>query len=324
MLNDEMKLFVMFCVFLLGAYITSTHTATSVITTIGGSSKMEGFDSGVGGGGVGGTGSPEMITSPRCPNVLVQKGTVLFLYNTKLAPVPGVNPIRFENLEEYVEFMEWLRGQGIKCPVLFLQHSVSAQGESIYSIRPSPTNLQGGLSPNIANSQPLHPPVFGTPTKGIGAGLDNIDASTMFSPEQISEITRIIDQSGDNDPYNASLYPNGWSNTVIKPADKASLFKIQASYLQSNAAGNRDYIKPDGYPGLAAAAAAAATSRFGPEYDNSRDNEYTNDHYKIYDDNGITNENSYLGQLAATRKKQLDERERALEEKAKANARVTA
>ncbi len=319
-----MKLFVMFCVFLLGAYITSTHTATSVITTIGGSSKMEGFDSGVGGGGVGGTGSPEMITSPRCPNVLVQKGTVLFLYNTKLAPVPGVNPIRFENLEEYVEFMEWLRGQGIKCPVLFLQHSVSAQGESIYSIRPSPTNLQGGLSPNIANSQPLHPPVFGTPTKGIGAGLDNIDASTMFSPEQISEITRIIDQSGDNDPYNASLYPNGWSNTVIKPADKASLFKIQASYLQSNAAGNRDYIKPDGYPGLAAAAAAAATSRFGPEYDNSRDNEYTNDHYKIYDDNGITNENSYLGQLAATRKKQLDERERALEEKAKANARVTA
>ena len=323
-----MKLFVMFCVFLLGAYITSTHTATSVITTLGGggggsssssssNSKMEGFDS-----GVGGTGSPEMITSPRCPNVLVQKGTVLFLYNTKLAPVPGVNPIRFENLEEYVEFMEWLRGQGIKCPVLFLQHSVSAQGESIYSIRPSPTNLQGGLSPNIANSQPLHPPVFGIPTKG-STGSDNIDASTMFSPEQISEITRIIDQSGDNDPYNASLYPNGWSNTVIKPADKASLFKIQSSYLQSNAAGNRDYIKPDGYPGLAAAAAAAATSRFGPEYDNSRDNEYTNDNYKIYDDNGITNENSYLSQTIASRKKQSDERARALEEKAKAKAKAT-
>ena len=38
----------------------------------------------------------------------------------------------------------------------------------------------------------------------------------------------------------------------------------------------------------------------------------------------ITNENSYLGQHAAIRKKQLDERERALEEKAKARASVTA
>jgi hypothetical protein len=131
MLNDEMKLFVIFCVFLLGAYVTSKHGYIS-------DKQIEGFENDV-------VGSSPMLGESRCPNMLIQKGTTLFLYNTKVAAVPGVNPIRFENLEEYVEFMDWLRGNGIKCPVLFLQHSVSAQGESIYSIRPSPTEPQGGL-----------------------------------------------------------------------------------------------------------------------------------------------------------------------------------
>ena len=80
-----------------------------------------------------------------CPDVLIQKGSALFLYNSKRGNVPGVNPIKFENLEEYVEFTDWQRSQGILCPVLFLQHAYNAQGEPVYKARPSPTNLQGGL-----------------------------------------------------------------------------------------------------------------------------------------------------------------------------------
>ena len=198
--------------------------------------------------------NPEGEQEPRCPNLLIQKGTVLFLYNTKLAPVPGVNPIRFDNLEEYVEFTEWLRGQGIKCPILFLQHSINAQGESIYNIRPSPTNLQGGLSPNIAPTMP----VFGIPTsKGAGS-----DVSTMFSPEQIAEITRIIDQSSDNDPYNAAKYPNAWANAVIQPADNASMMKIRASRMKSGSNSDSGNCSMEGYSGIAAATAAASTPQF--------------------------------------------------------------
>ena len=223
MLNDEMKLFVLFCVFLLGAYITSNTSSQPLLQKHFGSGSKEGF--------TGGAATANDSDAPtRCPNMLIQKGTSLFLYNTKLSPVPGVNPIRFENLEDYVEFMEWMRGQGIKCPILYLQHSLNTQGESIYSIRPSPTNLQGGLSPNIATA----PSLFG----GSAGRGSNDDASTMFSPEQISEITRIIDQSGDNDPYNASTYPGGWSNTIIIPADKASLMKIQSSYAASSGSGS--------------------------------------------------------------------------------------
>jgi len=88
-------------------------------------------------------------TQQRCPDVLIQKGKSLFLYNSKVAQVPGVNPVEFENLEDYVEFLNWQRSQGIRCPVLYLQHSYDTQGDSVYKVRPSPTDLQGGLPPMI-------------------------------------------------------------------------------------------------------------------------------------------------------------------------------
>jgi hypothetical protein len=84
----------------------------------------------------------------RCPNILIQKGAKYYLYNSKLAKVPGVNPVMFNNLEEYVEFIEWQRGAGIRCPVLYVQNTYDAQGERVYKIRPSVTELQGGLPPS--------------------------------------------------------------------------------------------------------------------------------------------------------------------------------
>jgi len=81
----------------------------------------------------------------RCPNILIQKGSRFYLYNSKLAKIPGVNPLDFSNLEDYVEFTKWQRSQGIKCPVLYLQESYDAQGNPVFKARQSPDNLQGGL-----------------------------------------------------------------------------------------------------------------------------------------------------------------------------------
>ena len=64
-----------------------------------------------------------MDKSPSCPNLLIQKDSRFYLYNSKLAKVPGVNPIEFDNLEDYVEFLDWQRSQGIRCPVLYLQQT---------------------------------------------------------------------------------------------------------------------------------------------------------------------------------------------------------
>ncbi len=90
----------------------------------------------------------------RCPNLLVQKDSRFYLYNTNIAEVPGVNPIAFDNLEEYTEFLEWQRANGIRCPVLYLQNSYDAQGNRVYKVRPSVSEPQGGLPPTIPIQEP--------------------------------------------------------------------------------------------------------------------------------------------------------------------------
>ena len=98
----------------------------------------------------------------RCPNVLIQKDKDFFLFNTKLAKIPGVNPLQFSSLEDYKEFMDWQRSQGINCPVLYVQKSYDTQGNEVYQQRPDPTDLQGGLSmirpePDMSYSQHIIP-----------------------------------------------------------------------------------------------------------------------------------------------------------------------
>jgi hypothetical protein len=88
-------------------------------------------------------------TGVRCPDMLIQVGTKIHLYNSKLSKVPGVNPIEFNNLEDYTDFTKWQRSKGIRCPVLFLQKSYDVQGKMTYKVRPSITNPQGGLPPTI-------------------------------------------------------------------------------------------------------------------------------------------------------------------------------
>ena len=112
----------------------------------------------------------------RCPNILIQHGSEIFLYNSKVEKVPGVNPIRFKSLDDYSEFMDWLQGRGIRCPVLFLQYSYDAQGNAVYKMRPSPTDLQGGLSANIP-----------------------------YSPAPAA-LVQMMDASRDNPPFNNQMY----------------------------------------------------------------------------------------------------------------------
>ena len=112
----------------------------------------------------------------RCPNILIQHGSEIFLYNSKVEKVPGVNPIRFKSLDDYSEFMEWLQGRGIRCPVLFLQYSYDAKGNPVYKMRPSPVDLQGGLSPNVP-----------------------------YSPAPAA-LVQMMDASRDNPPFNNQMY----------------------------------------------------------------------------------------------------------------------
>jgi hypothetical protein len=116
----------------------------------------------------------------RCPNMLIQKGSKFYLYNSKLAKVPGVNPVEFDNLEDYTEFLDWQHSQGIRCPVLYLQQSYDAQNNEVYNIRPSVSELQGGLqSSPLPSTTPL---VYPNPTL-------------------------LVDATHNDKPYNTNSYP---------------------------------------------------------------------------------------------------------------------
>lgn len=81
-----------------------------------------------------------------CPNMLVQKGCEIYLYDSTKVTVPGVNPIKFKHLDEYVEFMEWQKSQNITCPALYLQYTFDSQGNETYKLRPDILEPEGGLN----------------------------------------------------------------------------------------------------------------------------------------------------------------------------------
>jgi hypothetical protein len=133
----------------------------------------------------------------RCPNLLIQKDSKFYLYNSKQAQVPGVNPIEFDNLEDYTEFLDWQRSQGIRCPVLYLQSSYDAQGNSVYKIRPSVSNPQAGLPPSAA--APL----------GIASQVPPVLESSLGYPNALAypNPTLLVDATRNDQPYNKNSYP---------------------------------------------------------------------------------------------------------------------
>ncbi len=97
----------------------------------------------------------ENMESGSCPTMLIQKGNVLLLYNSNEPEKEGKNPLPFYNLDEYINYLEIQKKKGKKCPVLYLQTEMNAQGDEVYRMRPSPFDLQGGLPASTGISTPV-------------------------------------------------------------------------------------------------------------------------------------------------------------------------
>ena len=136
-------------------------------------------------------------TGPRCPDLLIQKGSRFYLYNSKLAQVPGVNPVEFDNLEDYTEFLDWQRSQNIRCPVLYLQETYDAQGNKVYKARPSVSEPQAGLPPSTSAPTGIAsqvPPMMETSLEPVG-------------DEAYPNPTQLVDATRNDPPYNTHSYP---------------------------------------------------------------------------------------------------------------------
>lgn len=114
----------------------------------------------------------ENMSSGECPDMLVQKGNVLALYNSQKPREEGTNPLLFQTLDDYIIHLENQRTNGIDCPVLYLRQENDAQGNDIYRVRPSPFELDGG-----------------------------VPASNGTKPVEVQDANRL------NQPFNANNYP---------------------------------------------------------------------------------------------------------------------
>tara|TARA_B100001057_G_scaffold498702_1_gene606658 strand:+ start:3323 stop:3991 length:669 start_codon:yes stop_codon:yes gene_type:complete len=95
--------------------------------------------------------------SKDCPNLLVKKGEKIHLIYKNKAKIPGVNPMIFDNLEEYVEFLEWQRSKNIKCPVLYFEETYDAQNNRTFRMLPDPVDKKAGLPTTQKKQIPLQP-----------------------------------------------------------------------------------------------------------------------------------------------------------------------
>ena len=168
-------IFLLILVFLIGMYFYAKN---------GDSGSDEGFTN-------------NQSTGPRCPNLLIQKGSRFYLYNSKLAQVPGVNPVEFDNLEDYTEFLDWQRSQNIRCPVLYLQETYDAQGNRVYKSRPSVSEPQAGLPPSSAAPMGIasQVPPF------MESSLEPVGEPAYPNP------TLLVDATRNDPPYNQGSYP---------------------------------------------------------------------------------------------------------------------
>uniref|UniRef100_A0A6C0HRM0 Uncharacterized protein n=1 Tax=viral metagenome TaxID=1070528 RepID=A0A6C0HRM0_9ZZZZ len=129
----------------------------------------------------------ELPYTQDCPNMLLERDSSYYLFNKDKPYEAGVNPIIFNNLEEYSGFVQRERMRGNNCPILFLQQSYNPQGEREYKIRPSPNDLQGG-APTIMPST-------------------NKTADRNTYLDMLKDMELLIDANQSNMPYNVNSYP---------------------------------------------------------------------------------------------------------------------
>jgi hypothetical protein len=115
--------------------------------------------------------------TPSCPNLLFQQGERIYLQNTDMAVIPGINPIEFQNLEDYAHFVKYQESKGISCPVLVLQPMKDAQNNTKYQVKPA---LLKDASRNDPPYNTNSYPGFDAHNQTVGeiTVLDKIDAPT--------------------------------------------------------------------------------------------------------------------------------------------------
>lgn len=165
-----------------------------------------------------------------CPTLLIKRGNKIMLFNKNMPETPGENPVFFDNLDQYVEFVKVQKElYNQKCPILFLQEEVNTQGENVYRLRKTEgttTNvdplLLGSLTDYFKNqtnvmpkfAPPVGPQAFNRVQPNQQLPLSNIGVN-MQQQQQQPHITQYEDASRDNKPYNQGFFAFDPTNQYV-------------------------------------------------------------------------------------------------------------
>ena len=190
------------CTFLIGFMIMLSPNVTKekIFAFLRGEKSLEGFN----------TESGETSDS-NCPDLLIKQGNQLMLVHSKL-PKSDKNPLYFDTLTDYTSYVEIQRKQGLRCPILFLQEENNTQGETVYRMRPSPVDMNGG---------------------------NQIVPTQVQGP---SEPVRIVDSSRSGNVFNKDMYPGfdshgtyiGVYTTLDEIHDMTSSGKLSDNPMDTN------------------------------------------------------------------------------------------
>lgn len=124
-----------------------------------------------------------------CPNILIKKGKELHLMNTKKDIIPGVNPIRFNSLEEYAQYVKWAQQVGIKCPILYYEQTYDVQNNRSYRLLNDPLEPKAGLSSQmLLDSNRDDPPYNQNNYSGFDADDQYIGVKTPLDKIQVGNL----------------------------------------------------------------------------------------------------------------------------------------
>lgn len=90
--------------------------------------------------------SRRVLHDRECPNKIIHKENGIYLYNLRKPIVPGTNPVKFKHLDEYLGFIQMLRKNNIRCPILYYKETTSV-GD--YQMIPSLSNMMPYLPQKI-------------------------------------------------------------------------------------------------------------------------------------------------------------------------------
>jgi hypothetical protein len=110
-----------------------------------------------------------------CPNLLVRKGNKLSLLDSNAKYSPGINPMIFDNLDSYKDYLEKQKEKGLSCPILYIQEENDVQGNDVYKMYSDPLERENVMTMNLVT-------------------MENME--------------NVIDLSGNQGPFNTNQYPS--------------------------------------------------------------------------------------------------------------------